>query len=74
MRRAAGSPQLRYCRLKSESSRGVTEGVLFAARLEGVLRAARLEGVLRAASVGITLSPSARVVVLLKSDFLAYYY
>jgi len=51
----------------------VTEGVLFAARLEGVLRAARLEGVLRAASVGITLSPSARVVVLLMSDFLAYF-
>jgi hypothetical protein len=51
----------------------VTEGVLFAARLEGVLRAARLEGVLRAASVGITLSPSARVVVLLKLDFLGFY-
>ena len=29
--------------------------------------------VLLAASVGRTLSPSARVVVLLKSDFLAYY-
>jgi hypothetical protein len=33
----------------------------------------RVEGVLSAASVGITLSPSACVVVLLKSDFLAYY-
>jgi hypothetical protein len=31
------------------------------------------EGVLIAASVGRTLSPSASVVVLLKSDFLAYY-
>ena len=30
-------------------------------------------GVLLAASVGRTLSPSASVVVLLKSDFLAYY-
>jgi hypothetical protein len=30
-------------------------------------------GVLFAASVGRTLSPSASVVVLLKSDFLAYY-
>ena len=30
-------------------------------------------GVLLAASVGRALSPSARVVVLLKSDFLAYY-
>jgi len=30
--------------------------------------------VLLAASVGIALSPSASVVVLLKSDFLAYYY
>jgi hypothetical protein len=29
--------------------------------------------VLLAASVGRTLSPSARVVVLLKSDFLAYF-
>jgi hypothetical protein len=29
--------------------------------------------VLLAASVGITLSPSASVVVLLKSDFLAYF-
>jgi hypothetical protein len=34
---------------------------------------ATVEGVLLAASVGIALSPSARVVVLLKSDFLAYY-
>jgi hypothetical protein len=33
----------------------------------------RVERVLIAASVGITLSPSARVVVLLKSDLLAYY-
>ena len=32
------------------------------------------DGVLLAASVGRTLSPSSRVVVLLKSDFLAYYY
>jgi len=32
-----------------------------------------VEGVLLAASVGRTLSPSAGVVVLLKSDFLAYY-
>jgi hypothetical protein len=38
-----------------------------------VLLAASVDGVLLAASVGITLSPSARVVVLLKSDFLAYY-
>ena len=30
--------------------------------------------VLLGASVGRTLSPSASVVVLLKSDFLAYYY
>ena len=34
---------------------------------------ARAEGVLLAASVGRTLSPSARVVVLLMSDFLAYF-
>jgi hypothetical protein len=34
---------------------------------------ARAWAVLLAASVGRTLSPSARVVVLLKSDFLAYY-
>jgi|HubBroStandDraft_4_1064222.scaffolds.fasta_scaffold987768_1 hypothetical protein len=31
-------------------------------------------GVLSAVSVGITLSPSASVVVLLKSDFLGFYY
>jgi hypothetical protein len=46
-------------------------GVLFAAG--GVLLAASVDGVLLAASVGITLSPSASVVVLLKSDFLAYF-
>jgi hypothetical protein len=38
-----------------------------------VLLAASVDGVLRAASVGLALSPSASVVVLLKSDFLAYY-
>ena len=38
-----------------------------------VLLAASVDGVLLAASVGRTLSPSARVVVLLKSDFLAYF-
>jgi hypothetical protein len=38
-----------------------------------VLRAASVDGVLRAASVGIALSPSASVVVLLNSNFLAYY-
>ena len=38
----------------------------------GVLLAASV-GVLRAASVGRALSPSASVVVLLMSDFLAYY-
>ena len=48
-------------------------GVLLAASVDGVLRAASVDGVLRAASVGLTLSPPARVVVLLKSDFLAYY-
>jgi hypothetical protein len=42
-------------------------------RLGWVLRAASVDGVLRAASVGITLSPSARVVVLLKSDFHGFY-
>jgi len=42
-------------------------------RLGWVLRAASVDGVLRAASVGITLSPSASVVVLLKSDFLGFY-
>jgi len=31
------------------------------------------KGVLLAASVGLALSPSSSVVVLLKSDFLAYY-
>ena len=39
----------------------------------GVLLAACVDGVLRAASVGLTLSPSSRVVGLLKSDFLAYF-
>ena len=52
-------------------------GVLLAASVDGVLRAERVglgsRGVLRAASVGIALSPSSSVVVLLKSDFLAYY-
>jgi hypothetical protein len=48
-------------------------GVLLAASVDGVLRAASVDGVLFAASVGRTLSPSACVVVLLKSDFLAYY-
>jgi len=32
-----------------------------------------VEGVLLAGSVGIALSPSASVVGLLRSDFLAYY-
>jgi hypothetical protein len=41
--------------------------------VRGVLLAASVDGVLLAASVGRTLSPSASVVVLLKSDFLAYY-
>jgi len=49
------------------------DGVLRAASVDGVLLAASVDGVLRAASVGITLSPPARVVVLLKSDFLAYF-
>ncbi len=56
-------------------------GVLLAASVDGVLRAASVDGVLRgecggvllAASVGRTLSPSASVVVLLMSDFLAYH-
>jgi hypothetical protein len=39
----------------------------------GVLFAARVDGVLLAASVGGALSPPASVVVLLKSDFLAYF-
>jgi hypothetical protein len=43
------------------------------AALDGVLRAASVDGVLLAASVGRTLSPSACVVVLLMSDFLAYF-
>jgi outer membrane lipoprotein SlyB len=61
------------------ASAGLVEGVLLAASVglvEGVLLAASVglvEGVLLAASVGRTLSPSAGVVVLLKSDFLAYY-
>jgi hypothetical protein len=40
----------------------------------GGLLAASVDGVLLAASVGRTLSPPACVVVLLMSDFLAYYY
>jgi hypothetical protein len=47
--------------------------VLRAASVDGVLLAASMDGVLRAASVGIALSPSASVVVLLNSNFLAYY-
>jgi hypothetical protein len=47
--------------------------VLLAASVDGVLLAASVDGVLLAASVGITLSPSASVVVLLMSDFLAYF-
>jgi hypothetical protein len=43
------------------------------AALDGVLLAVSVDGVLRAASVGRALSPSAYVVVLLKSDFLAYF-
>ena len=42
--------------------------------MRGVLRAASVDGVLRTASVGLTLSPSSSVVVLLKSDFLGFYY
>ena len=49
------------------------DGVLFAASVDGVLFAASVDRVLFAASVGRTLSPSASVVVLLKSDFLAYF-
>jgi hypothetical protein len=49
------------------------DGVLLAASVAEVLLAASVAEVLRAASVGRTLSPSASVVVLLKSDFLAYY-
>jgi hypothetical protein len=48
--------------------------VLLAASVDGVLLAASVDGVLLAASVGRALSPSASVVVLLKSDFLAYYF
>jgi len=40
----------------------------------GVLLAGSVDGVLFAASVGRALSPSAYVVVLLKSDFLGFYY
>ena len=47
-------------------------GVLLAASVDGVLFAASVDGMLRAASVGLTLSPSAYVVVLLMSDFLAF--
>jgi hypothetical protein len=39
----------------------------------GIVGGAACGGVLLAESVGRTLSPSARVVVLLKSDFLAYF-
>jgi hypothetical protein len=49
------------------------DGVLLAASVHGVLLAASVDGVLLAASVGIALSPPASVVVLLKSDFLAYF-
>jgi hypothetical protein len=54
------------------------EGVLLAGccsrgAARGVLLAGSGDGVLLAASVGIALSPSASVVVLHKSDFLAYY-
>ena len=49
------------------------DGMLFAASVDGMLRAASVDGVLFAASVGRALSPSSRVVVLLKSDFLAYF-
>ena len=49
------------------------DGVLFAASVDGMLFAASVDGMLRAASVGLTLSPPVGVVVLLKSDFLAYY-
>ena len=40
------------------------EGVLLAVSGDGVLLAASVDGVLLAASVGLTLSPSASVVVL----------
>ena len=63
------------------AARGECGGVLLAASVEGCCSrrvwrgAARGEcgGVLLAASVGRTLSPPARVVVLLMSDFLAYF-
>ena len=49
------------------------DGVLRAASVDEVLRAASVDEVLIAASVGRTLSPSASVVVLLMSHFLAYF-
>ena len=49
------------------------DGVLLAVSVAEVLRAASVDGVLRAASVGRTLSPSAYVVVLLRSDFQGFY-
>jgi hypothetical protein len=49
------------------------DGVLLAVSVDGVLRAASVAEVLLAASVGRKLSPSACVVVLLRSDFLAYF-
>jgi hypothetical protein len=49
------------------------DGVLLAASVDGMLFAASVGGVLLAASVRRALSPPAYVVVLLKSDFLAYY-
>ena len=52
---------------------GADRGVLIAASVDGVLRAASVDGVLLAASVGRTLSPPASVVVLLMSNFLAYF-
>ena len=56
---------------------GVTECCKWArasrAVFRGGLRAASADRVLIAASVGRTLSPPASVVVLLKSDFLAYF-
>jgi hypothetical protein len=51
-----------------------SRGVLLAEGVDRVLSAASVDRVLIAASVGRTLSPPASVVVLLKSDFLAYYY
>ena len=49
------------------------EGLLAVGEVLGGAACGECGGVLRAASVGRTLSPSASVVVLLKSDFLAYY-